>query len=571
MKKSFTCSCLSTLIFLFVFSQLIFAQSTSFSENFESGTASSDWGVYRFGEENVVAVPMAEAPQALAGGGDYVGYLQDIDVSYTGAAIALAGDTDMQNYSIEGDVYCYVNQPVSAYTGLVVYGDSTKQIYIKLVADFDGDQRLRLFNNKLDFQTFQYTFDHSFRAEDVPGGIPTEDGWHHMKIEVRTIDDTRTGFWCYFDGELLGGGPVYDESVHRMSSGQFGLYSFQQDDDGIAGYYDNIVVTPLGSIFTEDFESGTASSDWGVYRFGEENVVAVPMAEAPQALAGGGDYVGYLQDIDVSYTGAAIALAGDTDMQNYSIEGDVYCYVNQPVSAYTGLVVYGDSTKQIYIKLVADFDGDQRLRLFNNKLDFQTFQYTFDHSFRAEDVPGGIPTEDGWHHMKIEVRTIDDTRTGFWCYFDGELLGGGPVYDESVHRMSSGQFGLYSFQQDDDGIAGYFDNIVVQPIDPIVSVEDNYETEVPKDFTLLQNYPNPFNPETNITFSLPESRRISLIIYDLLGREIRTLLSTNLSAGHHTVTWDGKDNIGKMLSSGIYIYTLKYGKNIQSRKMILMK
>ena len=122
-------------------------------------------------------------------------------------------------------------------------------------------------------------------------------------------------------------------------------------------------------IFSDDFESGTASEEWGLYRAGEELLTAVAMTEAPVALAGGGDYVGYLQDIDASYTGAAIALAGDVSAANYSIEADVYCYVNNAVgSAYTGVTMYSDSSQSTYLKLVADFDGSQRMRLYNNHL-----------------------------------------------------------------------------------------------------------------------------------------------------------------------------------------------------------
>ncbi|MCF8242963.1 MAG: T9SS type A sorting domain-containing protein, partial [Melioribacteraceae bacterium] len=159
----------------------------------------------------------------------------------------------------------------------------------------------------------------------------------------------------------------------------------------------------------------------------------------------------------------------------------------------------------------------------------------------------------------------------FWCYFDGELLGGSPVYDTSAHQMSSGQFGLYSFQQDDDGLPAYFDNITVDNIDPVTSIKYMNENEIPTEFTLLQNYPNPFNPETKISFVLPESRNISLIVYDMLGRKVNTIISENMHAGQHSVVWDGKDDSGKNLSSGIYIYTLKYGSSIQSKKMILLK
>ena len=563
MKRIATMLLLSMLIVCFSFIGTILGQGATFSDNFETGTPNADWGLYRANEENVAAVEMTSAPAVLDDGGNYVGYIHDVDGSYNGAAIILAGEPTMQNYSIEGDVYCYVNHAGgSAYTGLTVYGDSTAGVYIKLVADFDSDQRLRLYNNKLDMTTFQYTFDHKFSAADVPGGIPTEDGWHHMKVEVQTVDENTTAFWCYFDGELLDGCPVYDTGVNQMDAGQFGLYAFQMDTDGIAGYFDNIEVKPLGTLFSDDFETGTPSDDWGLYRVNEENVTAVEMTSAPAVLDDGGNYVGYIHDVDGSYNGAAIILAGEPTMQNYSIEGDVYCYVNHAGgSAYTGLTVYGDSTAGVYIKLVADFDSDQRLRLYNNKLDMTTFQYTFDHKFSAADVPGGIPTEDGWHHMKVEVQTVDENTTAFWCYFDGELLDGCPVYDTGVNQMDAGQFGLYAFQMDTDGIAGYFDNIVVSEFDgPSTSVEDitfGDSPTLPKDSRLAQNYPNPFNPVTHISYQVFNSEWIELAIFDMLGRKIRTLVSESQAIGSYQVSWNGKDDMGNKMPTGIYVYSIK--------------
>ncbi|UCE05098.1 MAG: T9SS type A sorting domain-containing protein, partial [bacterium] len=348
------------------------------------------------------------------------------------------------------------------------------------------------------------------------------------------------------------------------------------DADGIAGYFDNIEIKPLPiTIFTEDFETGTVSADWGVYRFGEENVEAISMSTAPAPLANGGDYVGYVHDADASYNGAAIVLAGETSLQNYSIEGDVYCYVNHAGgSAYTGLAVYADSTVGTYIKLVADFDVDQRLRLYNNHLDMQTLKYTFDHTFSAVDVPGGIPSEDGWHHMKVEVKTVDDTTTAFWCYFDGELLVGCPVYDTSRHQMDSGQFGLYAFQMDADGIAGYFDNIIIQSYEIETSVEEWPRPEtatIPNESRLAQNYPNPFNPETHISYRVISTEFVNLTIYDLLGRKIRTLISETRAPGNYIVIWDGRDENGYKMPSGVYMYTLKSDDFIETKKMLMMK
>jgi len=328
----------------------------------------------------------------------------------------------------------------------------------------------------------------------------------------------------------------------------------------------DILAQPL---FTEDFESGTVSPAWEHYFAGEELVEAVPMANAPEPLGNGGNYVGFLQDVDGSYTGASLSVAGEITWQDYSIEGDVYCYVNNPGgSAYTGLAFFSDSTIGTDIKLVADFDGDQRLRLYNNHLDPVTFQYTFHHAFTASDVPGGIPTTDGWHHMKIEIKTLNADTTAFWCYFDGEMLLGCPIFDTSDDRMSSGQFGLFSFQQDDDGIPGYFDNIVVNSL--VTSVEEN-NTNLADGFYLEQNYPNPFNPETQITYQLASSGFASISIYDLLGREIKTLVSGDQPAGSYKVTWNGTDELGNSVPSGVYLYSLMTGNFIESKKMILMK
>ncbi|MCF6270520.1 MAG: T9SS type A sorting domain-containing protein [Melioribacteraceae bacterium] len=570
MKKFTTILISSILLFL---SSSLFAQ-VLFSDNFESGTASAEWGVYRAGEETVTAVPMGDAPKALSNGGNYVGYLQDSDGTYTGAAIALAGDVSAANYNIEADVYCYVNNANgSAYTGVTFYSDSTRSVYLKLVADFDGSQRMRLYNNRLNMTTFQYTFHHQFGAADMPNGIPTEDGWHKMRVEVRTINEDTTAFWSYFDGVLLNGSPVYDTGDDRMASGKFGLFSFQQGETGIAGYYDNVVVTEVSAetdnLFADDFESGTASTEWGVYRAGEETVTAVPMGDAPSALDGGGDYVGYLQDSDGTYTGAAIALAGDVDETDYSIEADVYCYVNNPNgSAYTGVTFYSDSTKSVYLKLVADFDGSQRMRLYNNRLNMTTFQYTFHHQFDAADMPNGIPTADGWYKIKVEVRTINEDTTAFWSYFDGVLLNGSPIYDTGVDRMASGKFGLFSFQQGETGIPGYFDNVVVKKLDAITSVKENREkiNTVPEGFVLEQNYPNPFNPSTVINFSISESALVTLKVFNMLGQEVAELVNSVKSAGSYSATFDAAN-----LPTGLYVYTIRVDNYTATKKMLLIK
>ncbi|MCK4956487.1 MAG: T9SS type A sorting domain-containing protein, partial [Candidatus Cloacimonetes bacterium] len=86
-----------------------------------------------------------------------------------------------------------------------------------------------------------------------------------------------------------------------------------------------------------------------------------------------------------------------------------------------------------------------------------------------------------------------------------------------------------------------------------------------------QNYPNPFNPETTINFSLQEAGDMALEIYNIKGQRVTTLVSSNLEAGKHSVVWNGKDESGRSVVSGIYFYRMRSGKYIETKKMILLK
>ncbi|MBI2619058.1 MAG: T9SS type A sorting domain-containing protein [Ignavibacteriales bacterium] len=95
---------------------------------------------------------------------------------------------------------------------------------------------------------------------------------------------------------------------------------------------------------------------------------------------------------------------------------------------------------------------------------------------------------------------------------------------------------------------------------------------MPDDYRLEQNYPNPFNPSTTIPFSLPVRARISMKIYDVLGKEIRILINNEeYQAGRAEISWDGKGNNGMPVASGTYFYSLIYGNFQKTNKMVLVK
>jgi hypothetical protein len=93
----------------------------------------------------------------------------------------------------------------------------------------------------------------------------------------------------------------------------------------------------------------------------------------------------------------------------------------------------------------------------------------------------------------------------------------------------------------------------------------------PLELALAQNYPNPFNPMTTIRFDLPKKERVRLAVYDCAGREIARLIDGEREAGANEVPWDGKDARGAVAGTGIYFYRLMAGKQVLTKKMVLLK
>jgi hypothetical protein len=117
----------------------------------------------------------------------------------------------------------------------------------------------------------------------------------------------------------------------------------------------------------------------------------------------------------------------------------------------------------------------------------------------------------------------------------------------------------------------YFDDLQVLK-ERFVDVADRSEATIPSENQLLQNYPNPFNPETRIVYRVKEPlQRVRLVVYDLLGKEVKVLVDANQPAGSHTAVWNGRDALGRQAASGTYIYRLSAGDYIEARKMVFLR
>ena len=103
---------------------------------------------------------------------------------------------------------------------------------------------------------------------------------------------------------------------------------------------------------------------------------------------------------------------------------------------------------------------------------------------------------------------------------------------------------------------------------------DNLETNpviIPLEFILYPNYPNPFNPVTTLRYDLPEDALVNISIYDMMGRQISTLVSSQQSAGFKSVRWNAINDKGAPVSAGLYLYTIRAGEFRQTKKMVLLK
>ena len=101
--------------------------------------------------------------------------------------------------------------------------------------------------------------------------------------------------------------------------------------------------------------------------------------------------------------------------------------------------------------------------------------------------------------------------------------------------------------------------------------QDQESVPIAGNIVMLSNYPNPFNPSTNISFDISSESDVIIIVYNIKGQKVKQLVSDHISAGQHSVIWNGKDSNNKLVSSGIYLYKLTAGNKTSVKKMLLLR
>ena len=146
-----------------------------------------------------------------------------------------------------------------------------------------------------------------------------------------------------------------------------------------------------------------------------------------------------------------------------------------------------------------------------------------------------------------------------------------------AHYLASNSFEDYDIDYDAeyfyrvsyvvDGQMSHYSNVLSVTLESMQNVEELIITS----FSLNQNYPNPFNPTTEIGYSIPEDTFVSITIYDVQGRSVKSLVNQNQDAGIYLTSWNAKDEQGNSVPAGMYFCTIRAGDFTQTKKMILLK
>jgi hypothetical protein len=166
------------------------------------------------------------------------------------------------------------------------------------------------------------------------------------------------------------------------------------------------------------------------------------------------------------------------------------------------------------------------------------------------------------------IKYLSNGDTAWVMRYNGPASGSD--YAQAIAVDDSGNVCVTGYSDEGSGTDNDF--CTIKYVQTSSGVKDETgDRERPSEFVLSQNYPNPFNPSTKIKFTLAKSGFVVLQIYDTLGRKVRNLVSEELSSGYKSVIWDGRNDEGKDVASGVYFYQLKVGDLSEPKKMLLLK
>jgi hypothetical protein len=419
--------------------------------------------------------------------------------------------------------------------------------YNAVAADIDGDGKKEIVNHHFDKFGFwsidvngpdSYTYPDTSdpRKADIYHQYSTDGGDWYSLMGVRAVDVNGDG-QSEIVGSTQGSSTGTDIVLFSFSKADTGVYIWKSDAESVSKRFGIIArkddLAQLGGLKTSSFYPvvpGDLNKD------GKDEI-----------YTGGATGVNV---VAIQYKGEGSLLDPNSYVSNLVFKGegnDVYRNWN----IYHGKVVYDIDTIQVT----------------PDSIKIDTVNITFDPS-QIDTVKTEVPftsyvfadhvdlDNDGNYEIVLSQQSIYDSVVVTIYNWDT---------DKSLWRIDTiNSHKIYN---------NFRKNIVVLEYTGGIGVKDEgYTIVTPEDYKLEQNYPNPFNPTTNISFTLPIDKKITLKVYDMLGKEVKTLINgENYSKGNYKILWDGKNNSGMKVASGNYIARLEYGTFFKAIKMTLLK
>ncbi len=226
---------------------------------------------------------------------------------------------------------------------------------------------------------------------------------------------------------------------------------------------------------------------------------------------------------------------------------------------------FGDGSGDVYV-VKTDADGAVA---WENAYggNYEDRAYTVQQTPDGGYVVAGISESFGFGKLDMYLLTLD----AFGESVSSNTYGGTESdYCRSIFMGDADEFFMvgYSYSYSNGGSDAY---VLKIKGDSHTDVEIRHQNSLPDGFALGQNFPNPFNPETTIPFSIPRFSYVHMVVFNILGQEVVTLVDAPMSAGDYQARWDGRSESGHVLSTGIYFYHLQAGDISFTRKMLLIK
>ena len=298
------------------------------------------------------------------------------------------------------------------------------------------------------------------------------------------------------------------------------------------------------------------------------------LADASVSLSAGWNLISYYPDYELNIEDAFTALMSSNNLQ-YVVGFDEGALVYDPNSTSSNTLNVLKPTRGYWVKVneaVSSFSFPSKSNssasgklAINHPMKHVDFKPTTSFMFVKGKIVGNYNIGDVVKVVSEEGKTV-----GAIGITSGGLLRNSPIYgddfttDETDGLMAGEQL---TFIYEGDTLSS---TMKFKPMS-LQEIELEFKAPLPSVFSLHQNYPNPFNPVTTIRYDVPDNSLVKIIIYDLTGRNIRTLVNEVSNPGRYSISWNGTDDFGKPVSSGMYFYRMNSTDFQSVKKLMLLK